>query len=287
MCPRESRDVLSRLLKILPPPSESPFDIDFGKLERRGIEAPADYRWFVRHYGAGLINGSFTVLAPATEDASVDLLDTHEEMARSLLSAREDGLIDVRIFPEPGGLLMWASADDGTSYYWKTEGPSHSWPVVRDGGELDFEDLPEGTVEVIVAVAEHHGNFEHGWLDDEGNPTFEPIEAADGDDLAEEDEDLAVYEGPIVCTMRDGIGAGEVSLGARATKAQSRALVEDLQVWLKDNRPAVGGAIRSVSVRTAEIAVAVAGPGSVDRLEEAVLSWWSERCDEGTERPVV
>ncbi|MEU3561852.1 hypothetical protein [Kitasatospora sp. NPDC006786] len=106
-----------------------------------GIQLPADYRAFVDLFGPGELRGELGIVTPRPlpgEPISVDALSRKVNWLTSDTGAafkqmREDSfdLCPYPVYPEPGGLLYWASNYNGDYCFWLTEGDNPDrWPVM-------------------------------------------------------------------------------------------------------------------------------------------------------------
>ncbi|MGW0583843.1 SMI1/KNR4 family protein [Streptomyces sp. NPDC002920] len=133
---------LERLIDLMPPPSDLPASPPWQDAPAQvGFQFPADYRAFIDRYGAGEVNGHLIVLAPTerpylpglppgfagyTAFAEQDIGQAFTE-----LRASDPAHYPYPIFPEPGGLLLWARTYDGDHLFWDTEHSApDQWPVV-------------------------------------------------------------------------------------------------------------------------------------------------------------
>ncbi|MGY0059598.1 SMI1/KNR4 family protein [Streptomyces sp. LZ34] len=95
---------------------------------RLGTALPSDYKRLVETFGDGSFDGYLDVYLPA------DLVKSAEWAADWAKAYGTRSWEPHPPFPEPGGLLPWASTEQELSFYWITEGPDpDTWPVyVRD-----------------------------------------------------------------------------------------------------------------------------------------------------------
>lgn len=105
-----------------------------------GIELPADFRAFVDAFGAGEVYDRLSVNTPwPLRDPPVPvtalraMLDDAEETSALLRDLRTTypDQFPFAFYPEPGGLLAWASGIGGEQCFWLTEpADPDAWPVV-------------------------------------------------------------------------------------------------------------------------------------------------------------
>lgn len=118
------------LLSVLIPPRE-PSDTGSasewdGVEHRLGLALPSDYKWFISHYGAGLIEAAeLTIFSPFASEAVTSLdywvkyLREYEEMMKEY---------DLHI--PPPGLLPWAKDGARALCLWDTRsGDPETWNV--------------------------------------------------------------------------------------------------------------------------------------------------------------
>ncbi|MBP2324098.1 hypothetical protein JOF56_004483 [Kibdelosporangium banguiense] len=142
---------LEELVARVPPPLE-PVDAT-GDWAGLGLVLPADYRGLVERYGSGTFCDLVTLLPPfgpcTLLGYGVDLLDGDREFRD------EGGDIDPEdypypLYPEPGGLLIWATSSNGPRLCWLTKGEPDEWPVVAwDPKTFDYERHDLGAVEFL------------------------------------------------------------------------------------------------------------------------------------------
>lgn len=122
---------LKSLSELVPPPA-SPVSADSGWQEvetKLGVELPSDYKAFVSIYGSGSLQ-SFVHIVNYSDDrlSSEELISVVFSQLESYMDAGK--CEEFKAFPEEGGLLPFASTDDGNYLFWKTEGKPQQWAVV-------------------------------------------------------------------------------------------------------------------------------------------------------------
>ncbi|MFI7368432.1 hypothetical protein P8A21_40680 (plasmid) [Streptomyces poriferorum] len=56
-------------------------------------------------------------------------------------------------YPQPGGLISWASSNSGDTFYWKTSpADPDAWPVVVRTDNADWIEFPAGAVGFLAGV---------------------------------------------------------------------------------------------------------------------------------------
>ncbi|MFD3663560.1 hypothetical protein ACFWVF_23740 [Streptomyces sp. NPDC058659] len=127
--------------------------VDWAVLEADlGTALPSDFRSLAEAYPVLLIDDFLVVSVPrpgteaswASESRNDEILQDLHEMGDTE---------DYVPFPQPGGLLGWASSHSGDSIYWRTS-PSDpdAWPVVVRGDNGDWSEFPVGAVEFLAGV---------------------------------------------------------------------------------------------------------------------------------------
>jgi len=174
-------------MTIIPPPKQP---LDAGSPSAwRGVEAelrlslPDDYKQVVTHYGSGQWQEFWFLLNPFTANRFLNLcrqsLPGPEGPSTTLGAERYTrehlGNYPHPIFPEPGGILPWASTDNGGRFFWLTEGSPTRWKTIyypsRDPDfetyELSCSELLYGAVtgELPVFAEEFGSDYEYGKAD--------------------------------------------------------------------------------------------------------------------------
>jgi hypothetical protein len=120
------------LTGLVPPPAQPVgADCDWALAEEAlGLRLPADFKALVSRYGVGQF-GDIGLWDKLTGGVSsfVKLAYRDRDHIRQL---REEFPEDFPypFYPEPGGLLEWASTGTGSRLCWLTEGEPDGWPVV-------------------------------------------------------------------------------------------------------------------------------------------------------------
>ncbi|MEU9080707.1 hypothetical protein [Kitasatospora sp. NPDC048538] len=106
-----------------------------------GFDFPEDYKEFIDVFGSGEVRGDLGVLDPLPRSGGVSADDaiygmvrrTSEDVGLQFAAMREEDfdLCPFPIYPEAGGLLVWAANYNGDFCFWLTEGADSSrWPVI-------------------------------------------------------------------------------------------------------------------------------------------------------------
>src|SRR6266542_3842508 len=123
------------LVRLVPPPA-APVDADgdWSAVEAAlGLRLPADFQALVGRYGVGQF-GDISLWTPFAKrlDGVFDLVKHARRLVDFHRPLRDELPEDFPhpLYPEPGGLLEWASTSNGDSRCWLTGGDPDSWPAV-------------------------------------------------------------------------------------------------------------------------------------------------------------
>tara|TARA_R110002167_G_scaffold342940_1_gene551806 strand:- start:2041 stop:2580 length:540 start_codon:yes stop_codon:yes gene_type:complete len=120
-----------KLLTELVPPPDAPVctDSDWQEVEKNlGVELPGDYKDFVSIYGSGSLQSFIHIVNYS--DSRLSSAELISVIFSQLESYQEAGKCEeFKAFPAEGGLLPFASTDDGNYLFWKTEGKPPQWAV--------------------------------------------------------------------------------------------------------------------------------------------------------------
>jgi hypothetical protein len=167
---------LAELIAVAPPPRDPVASWgDWGSLERRlGLELPEDFKALIETYGSGSFSDFLVPINPfrgtGLEWADRNILRFDREIRAEF--PRE---MPYPIHPEPGGILPWATTDNGDVLYWLTAGDT--WPIlVRDSRGPETAVYPFGAAEFLLRWLS--GKLVcpifTGW-DVQSNPGFYPV----------------------------------------------------------------------------------------------------------------
>ncbi|WP_234317257.1 SMI1/KNR4 family protein [Streptomyces sp. NRRL WC-3744] len=127
--------------------------VDWAALEAAlGTALPSDFRALAEAYPALAIDDFLVVSSPrpgaeaswAAGRLQDEILQDWQEMG---------DMEDYVPYPQPGGLIGWASSNSGDSFYWKTSPPDpDAWPVVVRTDNADWIEFPVGAVEFLAGV---------------------------------------------------------------------------------------------------------------------------------------
>jgi hypothetical protein len=119
----------------------------------RGLALPADYKRLIENFPLGRFKESVTVIRPAAAD---DFLGYFAARLEDYRSWREGGYgtFPYPLFPEPGGLLPWAFAADGTLIFWLTgDTDPNRWPVViTDSRQASWQVHEQSAADYLAAL---------------------------------------------------------------------------------------------------------------------------------------
>ena len=126
-------ECLKAVLQPPAKPADTSGDETWEEVEKElGTRLPEDYKSFVDSFGTGSINHYIVVFNPFSSNQFVNLIkrcrDDSEGLGRLRDEFPQQYLHD--LFPSSGGLLPFASTDNGEVLYWKTDGPPDQWTVV-------------------------------------------------------------------------------------------------------------------------------------------------------------
>lgn len=145
---------IHELLALMPPHDGAGADIDWEAVERAwGTSFPGDYKEFMRHYGAGVIEDFLVVFDPSAAVAGQPAGDMADET-----SVAQEVWEEVDTLPgvdaEPDQILAWATDGTADLLCWvRTGGRPDEWPVlVRARGRDAWELYDCGMVEFLVRV---------------------------------------------------------------------------------------------------------------------------------------
>ena len=108
--------------------------------ESLSLRLPGCYKAMVDKFGASTWADFLHVLSPFDETLSLrrvgDRILQAERDSRSSFPAH----YPLPLYPEPGGLLPWATTDNGDTLYFITKGEPHNWPtLLKDPRAPEFE----------------------------------------------------------------------------------------------------------------------------------------------------
>jgi hypothetical protein len=156
------------LIALVPPPEkpvEVPSPSRINEIETRiNLTLPDDLKQVINAYGDGKWQDSWFLYnphfdwcfedwrSPSDHDSGTMLLELpYMRMCRP--TARDCGLEDwdSPLFPEEGGLLPWATTENGGCLFWLTEGGRSRWPTIYfpDDRRVRFERFELSCSEIL------------------------------------------------------------------------------------------------------------------------------------------
>ncbi len=168
------------LVALIPPPVDTKphTEAEWVELEAKlGSRLPPDYKMLINRYGAGYFCSLLIIHSPFM---TADYFATSQEWLREIhenskeRSSREP--FDLTVFPEPGGLLYFASDRLNGFLCWKTEGMPEDWTlVIANDRLLTREEFPMSLTEFILRFARNEVKVEKYSEEPPMEPTFDPI----------------------------------------------------------------------------------------------------------------
>lgn len=152
--------------------------------EAYGIELPADYRAFVDAFGAGEVYGRLSLNTPwPLADPPVPvtalraMLDDAAEVGDLLrdLRATYPEQFPLPFYPDPGGLLAWASGIGGEQCFWLTAPATDpdTWPVVV-WDKSEWHHYAPGMLHVLLLTVTAQDPFLCTQFHDPSTPVWTP-----------------------------------------------------------------------------------------------------------------
>ncbi|WP_415954012.1 SMI1/KNR4 family protein [Streptomyces sp. KLOTTS4A1] len=128
-------------------------DVDWPALEAKlGAQLPSDFRVLSETYPVLVIDDFLMLSVPAPGTEELWATEAREDEILHDLYEMDDAE-GYAPFPQPGGLLGWASSNSGDSFYWKTSpADPDAWPVVVRGDNGDWSEFRVGAVEFLARV---------------------------------------------------------------------------------------------------------------------------------------
>jgi len=106
--------------------------VDWAAVENRlGTALPGDYKRLAEIFGCGAFDAYLRFDVPNAGIPSFDIVRQTEWLAQWVKEHDIRLWKPYEVFPAPGGLLEWASSEQGHSFYWPTEGSDpDQWPIL-------------------------------------------------------------------------------------------------------------------------------------------------------------
>jgi hypothetical protein len=120
-----------------------------------GLQLPGSYKKLIDLFGASRWREFLQILSPF--DDAVNLIKHGEFIlsADRVSRSAHKHHYPLPLYPEPGGLLPWATTDNGDALYFVTAGPPDDWPTLIKGPrspELEASFLPPALLVHHIAV---------------------------------------------------------------------------------------------------------------------------------------
>ncbi|MFE7113634.1 hypothetical protein ACFU98_46505 [Streptomyces sp. NPDC057575] len=117
-----------------------------------GTALPSDFRSLAEAYPAFVIDDFLMVSLPTPgAEAPWASASKDDEILQDLYEMGDTE--DYVPYPQPGGLISWASSNSGDTFYWRTSPVDpDAWPVVVRTDNTDWIEFPVGAVEFLAGV---------------------------------------------------------------------------------------------------------------------------------------
>jgi hypothetical protein len=139
-------DSLLRIVSAPNEPAEAPLPGEWDEVETRlGFVLPSDYKAFIERFGSGHFDEFLWVLNPFSANEAIRFPDASERQLAILRWLRDGGeQLPYPIYPEPGGIVVWAETANGDCLYWITsEASPDEWSVTSNEARgQDWYDHP-------------------------------------------------------------------------------------------------------------------------------------------------
>ncbi|MEV5177386.1 SMI1/KNR4 family protein [Streptomyces flaveolus] len=127
--------------------------VDWATLEADlGTALPSDFRSLAEAYPVLVIDDFLTVSLPTPgAEAPWASASRDDETLQDLCEMGDTE--DYVPYPQPGGLIAWASSNSGDTFYWRTSpADPDAWPVVVRTDNADWVEFPVGALEFLASV---------------------------------------------------------------------------------------------------------------------------------------
>ncbi|MEZ0109683.1 hypothetical protein ABH920_003697 [Catenulispora sp. EB89] len=156
----DDASLVERLVALTDRNSAGPYAVDWVSVEDRlGTALPADYKEFVAAFGPGLFGYDanlswLNVHVPDADFESWDLFYNVSWMSAYAAVNPVNRWQQFGLFPDPGGLLLWASTERGHRFFWLTEGRDpNRWPILaHNRDDLRWHRFDGTAVEWVVGL---------------------------------------------------------------------------------------------------------------------------------------
>ena len=112
-------------------PAGRNFEVPWQLVEARlGVQPPLSYKVFIEYFGPGGFNEELQYYTPGIENSAYELeYCMRREHSRSLAPVPQ-GDLAYKIFPDPGGLLLFGTLPEDALYWDTSTGVPDEWPIV-------------------------------------------------------------------------------------------------------------------------------------------------------------
>ncbi|MEV0407335.1 hypothetical protein [Actinoallomurus sp. NPDC050550] len=126
--------------------------VDWAAVEHRmGTALPGDYKRLAELFGSGAFDAYLRFYVPNAGISSFDIVRHTEQLAQWVKENDSRQWKPYEVFPTPGGLLEWASSEQGHSFYWLTEGPDpDKWPILATEDDYRVWERFEGSTAEFI-----------------------------------------------------------------------------------------------------------------------------------------
>jgi len=158
-----TEDCVARLAALVGVAVETRHEFDWAAIEASlGLRLPDDYKRLVETFPDGEFQGLLHVNRPGDSHQPADeFLGYYAWRLHDMRELRRLGRhFPYPIFPEPGGLLPWASGPGAEPMFWLTGGEDpNAWPVVTaDQDFAGWREFPGSACKFLIEVVE--GRFD-------------------------------------------------------------------------------------------------------------------------------
>ena len=178
----EVSDCVSRLAALVGVPDRKRNRLDWRAIEASlGTRLPEDYKRLVDTFPDGIFQGLARVNRPGDHHQSdKEFLGFYAYQLEDMRALRSDGhSFPYPMFPEPGGLLPWATGPRREPFFWVTQAEDpNAWPVVTaDYGFTEWREFSGPACQFLIEVVE--GRFDGSIFGVDlaaRGPWFQPID---------------------------------------------------------------------------------------------------------------
>ena len=151
-----SVDALLRVIQPTTETVETPERHAWQGVEARiGTALPDDYKAFIERLGTGRIDDFLWVFNPFSDNTHLNLVEQIAPQLENLrvLEKEFNERLPYALFPDPGGLLPFASTDNGDVLFWRTVGtPNHWTVVVNEARAPEYEEFASNMTDFLFNI---------------------------------------------------------------------------------------------------------------------------------------